>query len=282
MIEVDAGGVARAPRDAATVVLLRPEDGGFSVFMVQRHQKSAFMGGAYVFPGGKLDEADSSAAIVDLTRGLSRDAARLALGEPDPSPGAIGLYIAAVRETFEEAGVLLASGVDPESLANARARLEGGDHFAKVVQDLGVTLDLTQLTPWTRWVTPTVEPRRYDARFFVARSPAGQRAVHDAHETTAGAWMTPQHALVREAAEEIQLPPPTLRSLEMLAAYDDIDSVFRDAAKRPPAIVEPVFRDDDGVWSLVLPGHPDHPIRDAILPGPTRFILEDGRWRSAD
>lgn len=282
MIEVDAGRPPSAPRDAATVVLLRDEAPGFSVFMVQRHQKSAFMGGAYVFPGGKLDEADSSPAIVARTRGLSPAEASTALGEAGGSASSIGLYIAAVRETFEEAGVLLAADVDPGLLRAARARLEGGEDFAGVVQGLGVKLDLTCLVPWTRWVTPVVEPRRYDARFFVARAPAGQRAAHDERETTAGAWMTPGEALSRESALEIQLPPPTLRSLEVLADYDDIDAVFEDAAGRPPPVVEPVFHDDAGQWSLLLPGHPDHPVPAAALPGPTRFVLDDGRWCSRD
>jgi 8-oxo-dGTP pyrophosphatase MutT (NUDIX family) len=281
-VKIEPGREPATPRDAATVVVLREEDRGFSVFMVKRHAKSAFMGGAYVFPGGKLDAEDSAPEIIAKTSGLSDAEAARALGEPDDVRRAIGLYVAAVRETFEEAGVLLARDVDTSALASARADLEGGAAFATVVDGLGATLDLTRLTPWTRWVTPVVEPRRYDARFFLARAPRGQLAAHDQRETTDGAWLPPGEALAREERGEIQLPPPTMRSLEMLASFDDIDAALADASSRTPPLVEPVFRDDDGKWSLLLPGAEGHPVPEARIPGPTRFVLAEGRWWSGE
>jgi 8-oxo-dGTP pyrophosphatase MutT (NUDIX family) len=279
-LEIDPGAAPTPPRDAATVVVLRAEPVGFSIFMVKRHQKSAFMGGAYVFPGGKLDDADSEADIVDRTRGLAPDDAGRALGEPKHPERAIGLYVAAVRETFEEAGVLLTDFADVEALARARQRLETGERFADVVSALGATLDLDRLTPWTRWITPVVEPRRYDTRFFLARAPQGQFAAHDARETTEGAWLRPSEALAREARGEIQLPPPTLRSLEILADFHDIDAVIDDASSRTPPLIEPVFQEDGGTFSLLLPGAPGHPVDRPQIPGPTRFVLEGGRWWS--
>jgi len=281
-MKIELGREPAAPRDAATVVVLRAESPGFSIFMVKRHKKSAFMGGAYVFPGGKLDDDDSSTAMVERTTGLSADDAARALGETDDVTRAVGLYVAAVRETFEEAGVLLAEGMDASALAPARARLEGGASFAEVVASMSASLDLSRLTPWTRWVTPIVEPRRYDARFFLARAPHGQFAAHDERETTEGAWLSPGEALSREARGEIQLPPPTLRSLEMLSAFDDIDSVLSDAASRTPPLIEPVFQDAAGTWSLLLPGAEGHPVAEAQIPGPTRFVLVDGRWQSGE
>ncbi len=178
--------------------------------------------------------------------------------------------------------MLLARDVDVAALASARAELEGGTPFAEVIATLGATLDLTRLTPWTRWVTPVVEPRRYDARFFLARAPEGQLAEHDRRETTEGAWLSPGEALSREKRGEIQLPPPTMRSLEMLASFDDVDSVLADASSRTPPLVEPVFTDESGTWTLLLPGAEGHPVAEPRLPGPTRFVLADGRWWSGE
>ncbi len=281
-LEIEPDREPAAPRDAATVVVLREEDEEFSVFMVKRHKNSAFMGGAYVFPGGKLDAEDSAPEILERTSGLSEQDAARALGEPADPQRAVGLYVAAVRETFEEAGVLLAEDVDIAALDKARATLEGGAPFARVIEGLGAVLDLTRLTPWTRWVTPVVEPRRYDARFFLARAPEGQLAAHDQRETTESAWLRPSEALARESRGEIQLPPPTMRSLEMLALFTDIDEVIREASERTPPVVEPVFSDEGGKWSLLLPGAPGHPVPEQRIPGPTRFVLSNGRWWSGE
>ncbi len=280
MIEVDRARPAATPKDASTVLVLRASDALFRVFMVRRHEKSGFMGGAYVFPGGKLDDADR--ALDPSTRtGLDADGARAALGEPDIADRALGLYVAAVRETFEEAGVLLADVADTAALAGARARLLGGEPFETLVRALGARLRLDRLVPWTRWITPAVEPRRYDTRFFLTVAPDDQEPAHDERETTEAAWLAPDEALDRERRGEISLPPPTMRSLEMLAAFDSIDAALADARSRPPPVIEPVFLDDDGTWSLLLPGDRGHPVRERRIPGATRFVLENGRFRSA-
>ncbi|MCA9606567.1 MAG: NUDIX hydrolase, partial [Myxococcales bacterium] len=153
------------PRDAATVLLLREEpEGGFSVFMVKRHQKSGFMAGAYVFPGGTVDDADHGWTRV---HGRAPDDAAALLGEDDGSL-AIALHVAAIRETFEEAGVLIADGADDADLAAARASLHDGADFAALAEEHALTLRLDRIAPWSRWVTPFIESRRYDARFFLA------------------------------------------------------------------------------------------------------------------
>jgi 8-oxo-dGTP pyrophosphatase MutT (NUDIX family) len=271
-----------APRDAATVILLRDDaNHGPEVFMVRRHGKSAFMGGAFVFPGGKLDDADVDPSLVARARGVDPDGARAALAEPDLADRALGLYIAALRETFEEAGVLFAEIHGALSAMEARAALHRRESIVDVVRALDATLHLDALTPWTRWVTPVVEPRRYDTRFFLALTPAEQVATHDELETTEEAWMTPREALRRQDAGEVLLPPPTLRSLEMLTVYDRASDAIADARTRPPPLVEPVFLDDDGRLTLVLPGDPAHPVAEARIPGSSRFVLEDGRWWSA-
>jgi 8-oxo-dGTP pyrophosphatase MutT (NUDIX family) len=281
MIESDSNRPAAEPRDAATVVLLRDEAEGFSVFMVRRHQKSGFMAGAYVFPGGTLDEADRDPRLLAKTSGRSAEEAARVLGEED-AQRALGLHVAALRETFEEAGVLLADALGGIALAPLRERLHGGEAFSTLLEELGVSLRADALTPWARWITPAVERRRYDARFFIARAPESQEAAHDRIEVTAGEWLTPAGALARWEAGEIQLPPPTLRTLEQLRAYDTIDAVLTEARARTPRVVMPVFRQMGDVWALILPGDPEHPESERAIEGPTRFVLVDGVFRSMD
>lgn len=282
-MDVEPGRPPAPPKDAATVVLLRERTGeGFEVFMVRRHTRSGFMGGAYVFPGGKLDPADGDEPVLRLVDGRTPEEAARALDEPADPRKALGLYIAALRETFEEAGVLLADVSADADLAAARRRLVEGLPFAEVMAGMGARLRVDRLLPWARWVTPTVEPRRYDTRFFLAVAPPEQTAEHDRHETTAAAWMTPGEALERERAAEIQLPPPTLRSLELLGRSPDLTSVLREPAQRTPPFVDPVFLDEGGTWVLALPGDPRHPNPKRAIAGPTRFTMHRGRWLSGD
>lgn len=275
MIRIDQGKPPATPRDSATVILLRDEGAAFSVFMVRRHGKSGFMAGAYVFPGGTLDEADRAPSLLAQ---VERPDSLHALGDAE-----LALYVTAIRETFEEAGVLLADGADPSTLAAARRRLIAGEvTFEALVGGLSARLRAGALTPLARWVTPEVEPRRYDARFFIARAPREQRATHDRVEVTAGEWLRPADALERGARGDIQLPPPTLRTLECLAAFDTAEAAIADAASRPPPLVRPCFCDLGGGWALTLPGDPEHPEPERVIPGPTRFVLVDGVFRSID
>jgi 8-oxo-dGTP pyrophosphatase MutT (NUDIX family) len=283
MLEIRPGGDPATPRDAATVILLRDVDGGgFETFMVRRHIKSGFMGGATVFPGGKLDPDDSSDAILEHIAGRTAREAADALNEPDDERRALGLYVAAVRETFEEAGVLLADIASGTDLDGARKSLEGGADFSHVIGQLGATLQLDRMHPWARWVTPRVEPRRFDARFFIAICPSDQEPLRDQRETTDSDWLTPTIALSRAEAGDIQLPPPTLRNLELLAKLESTDAVVEMARAGRPQQVEPVFFDWDGRWALALPGDPEHPITESIVAGGSRFVLEDMRWRSTN
>lgn len=284
MLQIEPGREATAPRDAATVVLLRSigDAEGFEVFMVRRHAKSGFMGGAFVFPGGKLDAADSTESMRARLTGRSAEEAARALGEPEDPTRALGLFVAAFRETFEEAGVLLSARADQVALEAARRRLQEGASLAEEAEAIDLTLHLDLLVPWTRWVTPAVERRRYDTRFFLATAPPDQRAVHDERETTDAAWMTPTQALARDRAGEIQLPPPTMRSLEMLSRFTRPEEALKEAASRLPPLVRPVFVDEDGTWILALPGDAAHPEREAVIPGPTRFVMSDGRWWSGE
>jgi 8-oxo-dGTP pyrophosphatase MutT (NUDIX family) len=267
------------PRDASTVVLLRDAARGVEVFMVRRHRASGFMGDAFVFPGGKLDDADSSERVLARTRGRTIEEAKIVLGEPDLDARALGLFVAAIRETFEEAGVWIGTGA---TLDEARGALLAKAAFADVIERYDLALAADRVVPWARWVTPVVEPRRYDTRFFLATCPAEQEATHDEHETTEARWLAPREALELSASGAINLPPPTLRSLELLAEFESTASILTDATTRTPPLVEPLLVQEEGTIALVLPGHPDHPIREQRIPGPTKFVLDQGRWWSRE
>lgn len=289
MLDIDPLRDGPPPRPAATVILLR-DAGALEVFLVRRSKGAAFMGGAYVFPGGKLDAADADEALLSRVRGLDAEAALRALGESAPGDEArdartaLALHVAALRETFEESGVLFAESEvakEPAAIAAARARLAGGVSFGALASELDLALDAGALVPFARWVTPAVEQRRFDARFFVAVAPPGTDARHDDAETITSAWMRPADAIEAHLAAKIDLPPPTLRTLEELVAHRRAEDALAAARARRPPLVRPVFRDlGDGVWVLALPGDPEHPERDAVVPGPTRFTLRDGRFVS--
>jgi 8-oxo-dGTP pyrophosphatase MutT (NUDIX family) len=284
VLQFDATREAAPTKDAATIIVLRDLGAqGFEVLFVKRAAGSQFMGGAYVFPGGKLDAADSAPSLIAAARGRTASDAAAALNESEDAAKSVALYIAAIRETFEEAGILFADlpiAADRDSL---RMRLASGAPFAALMEEAGAALRLDALVPHARWVTPAAEPRRFDARFFLARAPADQRAQHDDHEATDSVWLTPQDALARAAKHEIQLPPPTLRTLELLSEFVSADEALKVSANRKPPYVWPVFKDDEGVHTLLLPGDREHPEKARALDGPTRFILRaDGRWESRD
>ncbi|MCC6873810.1 MAG: NUDIX hydrolase [Sandaracinaceae bacterium] len=282
MLDVDPSRAPAEPRDAATVVLVRDEPGGgLSVFLVKRHGKSGFMAGAHVFPGGVLEPGDRGPILARLS-GRTPERAAALLNEED-AERAIALHVAALRETFEEAGLLVARDAARLDLAQARRRLLASEiTFEALIHELQAELQADALVPLARWVTPIVEKRRSDARFFLARAPEGQIAEHDRVEVTAGEWLTPEDALAAWDSGTIQLAPPTLRTLEELAAFATVEQALAHAASRPPPLVQPVFRDLGGTWALTLPGDPEHPERERVLPGPTRFVLIDGRFQSRE
>jgi 8-oxo-dGTP pyrophosphatase MutT (NUDIX family) len=266
-------------RDAATVLLLRDRDaGGFEVLMVKRHGASGFMAGAHVFPGGKLDAGDSAEAVLARCEGRTAEDAQRALAEPElDARVAQGLFVAAARETFEEAGVLLARQAVAGDLSAARTQLNTSGDLASVLAALDARLQLGQLVPLSRWITPVIEPRRFDTRFFLARAPEGRLAAHDAHETTEHAWLTPVDALDLLERGDILLPPPTLISLQWLSLFASAQTALKHAAQAKPPRVAPIIQEVDGKLTVLLPGDPLHP--DPIaLEGSTRVVLENGRF----
>lgn len=286
--------MSQAPRDASTLVLLRDAPGGPEIYFVKRSAAASFMGGAFVFPGGRVDPADRAPALQARLSGVPADlTARLGASDEEE---ARALVIAGLRETFEEAGVLLARGpgggpadlADParaERAALARARLIQGDvrAFAELLDELVLTLDAGAVAFFSRWITPEVEPKRFDARFFAALAPAAQEASHDQAETTEGRWLSAAEAIRLHHLGEVFLAPPTFRTLEGMLHFTRADELVESLRAAPAPVVRPFMRfDDNGGVSLLLDHDPEHPSPGAgpYLTGPSRIVLHEGRWWS--
>lgn len=209
--------------------MLVRDDPELEVFMLRRNLEAAFMGGAYVFPGGAVDPDDRAPEILARCDGRGDADASAALGLP---AGGLGFWVAAVREAFEEAGVLLARSastglpvdLDDESRADrferARRAVGSGDRaFLDVVRHEDVLLDVGALHLFSHWITPAASPRRYDTWFFVAAAPEGHAYLHDDGETVASVWIRPVDALDRAERGELELIFPTVRNLEQLARF---------------------------------------------------------------
>lgn len=281
--------VTTPPRASATLVLLRDAPNtGLEVFLLRRHTDSAVLGGAYVFPGGKLDEADCAAS---LHAHLDQNPEVLlpTLGESDlTAHTAAGLYVAAVREALEECGVLYARAQGAAALlhdAQARSawqrQLHGGQPFAQVLQSADLVIDTQHLAPWSRWITPrqpSVTNKRFDTRFFVAVLPEGQSPTHDNVEAVDSVWLTPREGLQRYWSRELSLAPPQIMTLVSLLAHHDTDSVLREAKARRPRTVLPETFDEDGLRNICYPGDTRHSVPERAMPGPTRLRFVDGRF----
>ena len=252
----------RAPveaRDAATTVLLRDADTGLEVYLLRRHAGMAFAPGMYVFPGGRVDSRDAD--VVPRWTGPSPNlwARRLACDVPT----ARALVCAAVREMFEESGVLLAGpGADtvvadttaPDWEADRRRLVEGTLSLAELLSRRGLVLRSDLLRAWAHWVTPAFEPRRYDTRFFVAVLPAGQRPRDVSGEADRAVWVRPRDAVAGADSAELAMLPPTYCTLRELAALPHASDVIRAAEGRVLSRVEPEVRIEAGRAVLVLPG----------------------------
>ena len=280
-MELNRTLIETPPRDAATVVMLRDAPLGLEVFLLKRHSASDVLGGAYVFPGGKIDAQDA-ALIPQLDQSLA--SLHGALGEPDTAAElAASCYVAALREAFEESGVLYAHEASADQVAQATALLRAGHGFSEVLTRMGLKLDTRSLLPWSRWVTPkmaSVSSKRFDTRFFVAAVPAVQTARHDNHEATESVWVAPRAALEQYRDGQIDLAPPQIMSLAHLAQHTSVAGVLAEARAKPPALVQPEpFDDEQGVRVLCYPGDPRHSVGVRALPGPTRLRYSGKRFQ---
>jgi len=253
-------GAAPAPcRDAATVVLLRDRPTGPEVYLLRRVQAMAFAGGMHVFPGGSVDPADAEAHV----RWAGPSAARWAEALGASEPLAQALVCAAVRETFEESGVLLAGPSEHELLADVscdgweaeREALEAREQsLSQLLERRGLVLRSDLLRPLAHWITPEVEPKRFDTRFFLAQLPAGQVCRDVGGEADDRVWVRPDQALEQRLA----MLPPTVAVLQDLLGAPDVAAAL--AAPRILATVLPALvARADGALALVLPGDPDYP-----------------------
>jgi len=271
-------------RPASTVVLLRPSQVRFEVFLVRRNDSIAFMGGAHVFPGGRVDPGDEI-DVDGLTTGADAAASRMA----DLSrQAALAHYVAAARELFEEGGVLLArrdgrlvtidEGPTPFA-AHRHNLLAGTVTFGDILRREGLVLALDELAYFAHWVTPDIETKRFDTRFFVARAPEGQTPVHDEGETVHSEWLDPADAIARCLADAIALPPPTWTTLRELQRFASIDDVMQWAKGKPIPRVQPGFLKRGDETLVFYPGDPLYPAIEGFeTPAETRFILGNRRW----
>jgi 8-oxo-dGTP pyrophosphatase MutT (NUDIX family) len=272
-------------RPAATVMLVRDapgpgggEDAGLQVLMVRRNLRSDFVGGAYVFPGGSVDPADGGAEAEAFCSGRSDAEASALLGVP---AGGLAYWVAVVRETFEEAGLLLAERAAGPALlagdadeerrfaAEREAVNAGTRRFLDLCRDEGLRLRVGDIHYFAHWITPRGAPRRFDTRFFVAAAPPGQIAAHDAGETIADVWISPHDALAQHRAGEIEIIFPTIRNLQAISRFDT-SAALLDAAARASASVptiEPRVVADGNGMRIVLPG--DAGYEAAPVPDPT-------------
>jgi 8-oxo-dGTP pyrophosphatase MutT (NUDIX family) len=280
VLHFDPAAKVAEPRHAATIVVLRQTAVGVEVFCVRRHQRSGFLGGAVVFPGGKVDDADAAEPWADRASEIHPRGAVMA-GE-GPLAGARALAVAACREALEEGGIApIAPALDAAGIEALRAEAAvGGLCAALAARDLRLAVD--RLVPWARWVTPEAEARRFDARFFLLELPAGQLGRHDEHETTMSFWARPADVLARSARGEIFLAPPTTRTLELLAEVPSVEAAMALAGEQSLLPICPLFVPDDRAPFLALPGDPRHPVTERRVAGPTRFVLRDARFVSED
>jgi 8-oxo-dGTP pyrophosphatase MutT (NUDIX family) len=261
--------------------MLRDAPAGLEVFLIKRHGLSDVLGGAYVFPGGKVDSGD---AQIDMAAHLDcmPHEIHAALCEPELDPlAAAGLFVAALREAFEETGVLFAQDADSALAAQATALSREGRAFDEVMEAMGLRLRASALVPWSRWITPRVpsmQNKRFDTRFFLAAVPPGQQASHDNHEATESVWLTPRAALQQYWDGAISLAPPQIMSLSHLSRYPDVAAALAQGRARPPALVEPQSFDEDGTRVLCYPGDECHPVTVQALPGPTRLRYRNKRF----
>jgi len=245
-----------APRPASTTLLLRDNAGRseIEVFMMVRHHQIEFNSGALVFPGGSVDQGDKEIVARPEFHG----------GGEGLDPAALGFRVAAIRETFEESGILLARQQGSQALIEAKraaeveaayraALCEGKTTFLNVLAENKLWLALDELVPYAHWITPEGMPKRFDTWFFLAAAPPDQLGAHDGKESTDSIWVSPRGALEGGESGRFKLPFPTTRNLIKLGKQANVTAALADARGKPVVTVMPVMTRHNGGRQLVIP-----------------------------
>ena len=252
------------PVPAATILLLRGDHAPLEVFMVVRHHQIDFASGALVFPGGKVDAQDEDPALAELCDGAATDAATRAI------------QVAAIREAYEECGVLLArrgaesspiAGTELAKLEDARARLNRSETtFAAILREHRLRLACDRLVPFAHWVTPDMMPKRFDTHFFLVEAPRNQVALHDGHESVDSVWITPNAAMDGAASRKYTVIFPTLRQVEKLRhATSPADAIERARRSRIVTVTPWTEQRADGAY-LCIPREAGYDVSEEKMP----------------
>jgi 8-oxo-dGTP pyrophosphatase MutT (NUDIX family) len=293
------------PKKAATVILLRESKAkGFEIFLLKRHEKSSFMGGNYVYPGGRVDREDGSFETGSICSGVTSEGAFELFGKTLPPDEALAHWVAGIRELFEEAGVLLACDQQGKSLhlinPTDRQRFLGyrdliykrKTSICQLAQKEKLLLALDQLHYYAHWITPEARSERFDTRFFLAFLPVGQEARHDQTETTIGVWLSPREALEKNSGGEVALSPPTLKTLEDLSRFKNIAEVCQALQKSKIQPILPLLTKIGKDTVIIFPWDPEYGmLQKGKIPeradhgrpsrpedNTTRLILKKGYW----
>ena len=216
------------PSPSATLILVRKHEAGIEVYLLRRSAASKFMPGTYVFPGGNMEAEDMDATfwqnhvdlpVDQLAQTLDGERARM-----------LPFAVAAIRETWEEAGLLLATPIKETS--DPKQGGSSNTPFTRQIQDNGLGLSISKLGRWHHWITPVLMPRRFDTYFFVAPVEQGQDCRPDNHETVHGTWVNPRKALTENARGTLPLSPPTLVTLHQMLPFADLDTLIAETRSR--------------------------------------------------
>jgi 8-oxo-dGTP pyrophosphatase MutT (NUDIX family) len=246
----DPPDVPVEPRAAATIVLLRDGAEDMEILLMRRSRKAGFAPGAYVFPGGRVDTSDALPSVVSLLDDLDPDTARQRL-EHNGEPPAIAYYLAALREAFEETGIMVGlredgsapptAAEDPDVDEIRDALMGDRIGFHEAIERLGCRIAGDAIEYIAHWITPEPEPRRYDTRFFAAKVRAGATAIIDPREMTDALWLSPGDALARLDRGELPMVFPTIKTIEALSRYDSADEALEGYGAEPVRTILPTL-----------------------------------------
>lgn len=276
--------MAVVPKDAATVVIIREAckpEGGLEVLLVLRHHDSKFVPGRYVYPGGRTEEDDCSSEIEGLCTGIDRETAHNLMKDAFPPERALGAWVAGIRETFEEVGLLLAYEEDGSPLClDSEERMEKFSTYRRnlyaqkiklkdILKEERLSLACDRLHYFSHWITPELLPIRYDVRFFITRIPENCEIMHDGVELVKHVWISPQEAIRRYEEEKMDMVLPTVMTLAELSNFKTVEEAIGSAGKKEiPAILTKMSRlgarfaevmPDGRVITCRHPGYPEMP-----------------------